>query len=206
MNVPVQRELPVPAVIADDDNAKELVRVWASGGKLTTTLVAEVWDDPFAWGMMLVDLARHVTEAYANSQGREPSAVLARIRAELIAEWCHPTDLPMPPSTWRPTTDGIATIQLVVENEIGVPATGPVGFPAGLIPPIDDLRYSCLRFVDPYGDTVFNTVQSSFLLEDLGLLKSELGPPADHELIGRMEALVEVSRSEPHQYVRFIGD
>lgn len=52
----------------------ELVRVWAAEGKQHVTIRADIWNDPAAWGMMLVDLARHVASAYAERKGLDPAA------------------------------------------------------------------------------------------------------------------------------------
>jgi hypothetical protein len=35
-----------------------------------------------------------------------------------------------------------------------------------LLPSYDDESFQCLRFVDPYGDTIFNVVQMPTLLRD----------------------------------------
>lgn len=50
-------ELPVPGAVHADPKAIELLRVWAAGGKQHVTLATRVWEDPAAWGIMLVDLA-----------------------------------------------------------------------------------------------------------------------------------------------------
>lgn len=72
----------------------ELVRVWAAAGAQHVTLATGLWDDPAAWGLALVDLARHVARAYAQTQGKPPAAVLRRIREGFDAEWGNATDTP----------------------------------------------------------------------------------------------------------------
>ncbi len=42
---------------------------------------------------MLVDVARHAAQAY-EGEGRDPKAVLERIRELFNAEWASPTDDP----------------------------------------------------------------------------------------------------------------
>jgi hypothetical protein len=44
--------------------------------------------------MMLVDLARHVANAYQQTQELDPSDALNRIKAGFDAEWNHHTDAP----------------------------------------------------------------------------------------------------------------
>jgi hypothetical protein len=85
-------ELSIPPDAAADERAVEIVRVWAAGDKHRFVLCTEVWDDPGAWGLMLVDLARHAAKAYAMNDGLEAEAVLDRIKQGFDAEWEFPTD------------------------------------------------------------------------------------------------------------------
>jgi hypothetical protein len=87
-------ELPVPSAVGADPEAIELLRVWAAGGKQHVSLATEVWDDPAAWGIMLVDLARHIASAYEQSSSQPYVASLKRIRETFDAEWEHATDEP----------------------------------------------------------------------------------------------------------------
>jgi hypothetical protein len=86
------QELPVPPAALSDAKSRELVRVWAAAGKQHVSLATGLWADPAAWGIMLVDLARHVARAYEQSQGLAQDVALARIRAGLEAEWSTDTD------------------------------------------------------------------------------------------------------------------
>lgn len=91
MNHP--RELPIPGAAAADERAIELARVWAAGGRLNVTLATQIWEDPANWGLMLVDLARHVSNAYASGPGgMSREGVLERIKSGFDAEWSHPTN------------------------------------------------------------------------------------------------------------------
>jgi hypothetical protein len=87
-------ELSIPPEAQADARAVELVRVWAAGGKQHVSLATGLWNDPAAWGILLVDLARHVADAYGLTQGLEPSVVLHRVKAGFDAEWSNPTDKP----------------------------------------------------------------------------------------------------------------
>lgn len=88
------RQLPLPEPAAKDATATEILRVWAAGGKQHVSLAPGLWDDPANWGIMLVDLARHIANAYEQSKGMDRLAVLARLRAGFDAEWGSPTDRP----------------------------------------------------------------------------------------------------------------
>jgi len=58
-------ELIVPPQAKTDPNAVELVRVWAAHGKTHVSIAASAWEDPAAWGILLVDLARHAANFYS---------------------------------------------------------------------------------------------------------------------------------------------
>lgn len=85
-------QLPVPPKAAQDPKGRELARIWAAKGAQYVTLAADLWEDPAAWGIMLVDLARHVAKAYQASNGSDPSATLERIKEGFDAEWLHSTE------------------------------------------------------------------------------------------------------------------
>ena len=50
------------------------------------------FDDPFTWGVLLVDLARHASRIYALEAGLNEAEALAEIRRGIAAELAHPTD------------------------------------------------------------------------------------------------------------------
>ncbi len=89
-----KHELPVPAPALGDANARELVRMWAASGAQHVAIATGLWKDPAAWGLALVDLARHVARAYAQTEAMEERAALRRIREGFDAEWSSPTDRP----------------------------------------------------------------------------------------------------------------
>jgi hypothetical protein len=86
------RELQIPPAAVADPHAFEIARIWASQGAQHVTLQTDVWEDPAAWGIMLVDLARHIANAYEQTQGRDKDISLRQIRAGFDAEWQSPTD------------------------------------------------------------------------------------------------------------------
>lgn len=85
-------ELAVPSSVHGDPKAVELARLWAAHGRQHVSLRPTVWDDPAAWGICLVDLARHLSKAYEQEVGKNAEAVLPRIREGFDAEWSSPTD------------------------------------------------------------------------------------------------------------------
>ena len=63
----------------------------------------------------------------------------------------------------------------------------------------------CLRFVDPYGRTVFNQLQIPVLLAELRSRLLRLRGD-QHSRAGALVAFVEQAREKPHWYVGCIGD
>ena len=58
-----------------------------------------------------------------------------------------------------------------------------------------------LKFIDPYGNTIFNQLQSKSLIDEVkGLLHSDQKP-----LIKKIISFM-LSNTEPHTYFAFIGD
>jgi len=97
-------------------------------------------------------------------------------------------------------------INVVVQDENGIDRSEQVTFPTKILPCLDDTRFSLLRFIDPYGDTLFNRLQIPVVLNDLRLLKTIAGSCDQQDLIQRIERLAEMSQKEPHLYLKFIGD
>ena len=71
-----------------------------------------------------------------------------------------------------------------------------------------DRRFELLKWVDPWGDTVFNRAQCSDLVAELALACDDFGDgvPAGVEALMKVKALAERATSEPHSYLVFIGD
>jgi hypothetical protein len=75
-----------------------------------------------------------------------------------------------------------------------------------LLPSHNDKRLQCLRFIDPYGDTIFNGLQmEQFLLEWRELAKNAKSPE-DAAVLTQVEHLARRCRETPHLYLKFYGD
>ncbi len=88
-----ENELSIPPRVAADDEAREVLRFWSARGRLHVTVRADAYRDPAAWGIVLADLARHVSNAYA-LEGHARADALARFRAGFDAEWGFSTTDP----------------------------------------------------------------------------------------------------------------
>lgn len=80
--------------------------------------------------------------------------------------------------------------------------------PEGLPPDVLDAAptdSACVRFIDPYGDTVFNQLQLPVLIEELRQMSERSN---DRVFRTRLSSVVEflVASAGVHQYVRFVGD
>jgi hypothetical protein len=87
------KELDLPPLASADPDAEEILRVWTSPTRPYQLTLPTHWDDPGAWGILLVDVARHAAQAYAR-KGADQGAVLGSIKDLIEAEWSRPTGAP----------------------------------------------------------------------------------------------------------------
>ena len=87
------KELQIPDCAARDKRSVELLRVWAAQGKQHVS-IATGWKDPACWGIMLVDLAKHIANAYQLTAAFSHEDALRRIKSGFDAEWAVETDEP----------------------------------------------------------------------------------------------------------------
>jgi hypothetical protein len=85
-------ELEKPPISQEKDSF-EILRVWAGSNRQQYSLKTN-WDDPGAWGLLLVDIARHTAKAYGGSGNMTEQEALNRIKKLFDAEWGSPTDVP----------------------------------------------------------------------------------------------------------------
>jgi hypothetical protein len=75
-----------------------------------------------------------------------------------------------------------------------------------LLPDREDPTSPCLRFVDPFGDTVFNQIQIPLVVTELQTrLRGALKPDAKAHCEAILKA-VKAATGEDHTYVRFSGE
>ena len=91
-------------------------------------------------------------------------------------------------------------------NELAAVLSPPASKFASLIPPASAQDFPCLRYLDHYGDTVFNQLQIPQLADDLS---RALSPTVDNDTRQHVEAILALVRKadgEVHTYVKFYGD
>jgi len=86
------RELPIPPSSALSGQAAEVLRIWINKDRSMDVSLIPAFEEPSAWGVLLVDVARHVARAYANEGLAKEEDTLAAIRDLFQAEWDDPTD------------------------------------------------------------------------------------------------------------------
>jgi len=78
--------LGAPLLSRADPASLEFLRAWVSGEQVGVELREDLWMDPAAWGVALVDVALAAARSYAR-KGLPLPLALERIREGLDAEW-----------------------------------------------------------------------------------------------------------------------
>lgn len=81
-----------PPPISREPDGREIARIWAKQDGVQQVSLEVTWDDPAAWGLMLVDLAKHIANAYEANNSISSKEALQRIKAGFDVEWEHATD------------------------------------------------------------------------------------------------------------------
>jgi hypothetical protein len=100
-------------------------------------------------------------------------------------------------------------ISVQVESEAGdieAEVADPSELTQTLLPDAADASWTCLRFVDPSGATIFNHLQISALIGELQRRLSELDDPDIKEHLGEILQLVESAEGQQGTFVRFVGE
>ncbi|MEM1182013.1 MAG: DUF5076 domain-containing protein [Acidobacteriota bacterium] len=79
-------ELEPPSAIEDAEEAVEVLRAWVADEHLQATLDPLAFEAPTVWGALLADLARHVANTWAESDGGHPAEIYGEIVQAFIDE------------------------------------------------------------------------------------------------------------------------
>lgn len=85
-------ELAIPFAVHEANEASEILRAWIVDNGLHVSL-QRGFDDPAVWGVLLTDLARHVSRIYETEGVGTQAEALAKIKFTLDAEWDDGTDV-----------------------------------------------------------------------------------------------------------------
>ena len=83
--------LPAPQFRTGAD-AHEVLRAWVADGGLTVS-IRRSFDDAAVWGVLLADVARHVSRIYAEEDGTSEEEALSKVVETLTSELMEPTSV-----------------------------------------------------------------------------------------------------------------
>lgn len=75
-----------------------------------------------------------------------------------------------------------------------------------IMPNPDDERFLALRYIDPYDDTIFNSLQMPSLLEELNRLFQEEMLESERRVLERLRSMALICQERTGRYLKFIGD
>lgn len=76
-----------------------------------------------------------------------------------------------------------------------------------LLMDLTDIKNTCcLRFIDEYGNTIFNNLQMEQLLAELASLYVYTTAPEQRKLLADVEYLARRCQGEHHFYIKLYGD
>ena len=90
-----QKFLDIPPAAQRDKASFEVMRVFIAEQGQHVSIQSGAWDDPFAWGIVLADLARHIALAQQLQHPEtDADAFVERLLEGFHAEIENPTDEP----------------------------------------------------------------------------------------------------------------
>jgi hypothetical protein len=75
-----------------------------------------------------------------------------------------------------------------------------------VLPSFEDESFPMLRFIDPYGNTLFNTNQMFGFLSEWDRLIGAINDDEISKFMMRVRSMAERCQKNPHTFLRFIGD
>src|SRR5437764_15187346 len=85
------KQQPLPPDVVGREDATEVLRAFVVDGGLSIAF-ARAFEEPDMWGMLLVDIARHASRAYARERDYTEKEALARIIELFESEIARPSD------------------------------------------------------------------------------------------------------------------
>lgn len=98
------------------------------------------------------------------------------------------------------------TISLETEDNEIVEKIIDKGLLQSYIPSVTNKDFYCLKYLDPYGDTVFNRLQMEDLICELSIINKQSDSEKFSTLINSIIKLAEKCKSDVHLYLKFCGD
>jgi hypothetical protein len=82
----------------------------------------------------------------------------------------------------------------------------PHHFLINMINDYDVSKTSFLRFIDPYGDTVFNSLQVNEFRHELAKLRDTTKKQEEYDLLAKIDELAKKCLAGHHLYLKIYGD
>jgi hypothetical protein len=77
---------------------------------------------------------------------------------------------------------------------------------ARLFPSWGDETFHCLRYIDPWGDTIFNHLQMEKVISELRRIRAKTTVEAGRAFIDAIEGMATRCKEGEHLYLKFLGD
>ncbi|MDR2960567.1 MAG: DUF5076 domain-containing protein [Stenotrophomonas sp.] len=90
-------ERPIPEAALEDENSVEMLRVWIAAKALHCSMTVGMYKETSriseekAWGVILADVARHLSKALESGYGADARTALSAIRERFNEELNEPT-------------------------------------------------------------------------------------------------------------------
>lgn len=98
------------------------------------------------------------------------------------------------------------TINLEDENGAVIDSIEDNGILHQYIPAIDDKKYYCIKYINPWGDTVFNYLQMNDFIAEIIEIKNNSQSKDLENLVNNIVHMAERCKEIGHAYLKFIGD
>ena len=100
-------------------------------------------------------------------------------------------------------------IVVVLERENGEEVEkieDPTNILHRFLPSFDDPSYFCIRFIDWYGNTVFNGLQMEIFIEEWRRIENLAKLEEEREILSKIADLAIQCQIKVHHYLKFYGD
>ncbi|HTR66495.1 MAG TPA: hypothetical protein VMH85_12025 [Terriglobales bacterium] len=97
-------------------------------------------------------------------------------------------------------------MSLVVKLEDDLGERGDWVMLYGVLPAREERDFPLLRYVDPYGKTVFNHLQMEALLEEWERIHDRAKDESQKEAWNKVKEMAQTCRDDRDLYLRFVGN
>ena len=64
----------------------------------------------------------------------------------------------------------------------------------------------CIQYMNPYGDTIFNSMQLTRFLDEWKMVEAQAATQEEKDLVAAVQRLALLAEDENHMYIKFVGD